>query len=228
MNISEIFYSIQGEGKLTGIPSVFIRTSGCNLRCTWCDTPYTSWEATGQPLDVDQIVDRISKYPTRHVVLTGGEPMIATDVEQLTHRLRQEGYHITIETASTVWKQVVCDLASMSPKLQNSTPFKRDDGRWATQHERIRINVETIRRFMAIADYQLKFVVETPADLGEIDRLLEEIGPHESANVLLMPQGTTTTELDERGPIVADLCKQRGFRYCPRLQIALYGNTRGR
>lgn len=227
MNISEIFYSIQGEGKLTGIPSAFIRTSGCNLRCTWCDTPYTSWEAAGRPLDLEQIIERISDYPTRHVVLTGGEPMIATDVEQLTHRLREEGYHITIETASTVWKQVVCDLASLSPKLQNSTPFKRDQGRWATQHERTRINVETIRRFMAIADYQLKFVVETPADLGEIDRLLEEIGPHDPANVLLMPQGTTTTELDERGPIVADLCKQRGFRYCPRLQIALYGNTRG-
>lgn len=227
MNISEIFYSIQGEGKLTGIPSAFIRTSGCNLRCTWCDTPYTSWEASGEPLDVDRIIERISDYPTRYVVLTGGEPMIATGVEQLTHRLRDEGYHITIETASTVWKQVVCDLASLSPKLQNSTPFKRDQGRWATQHERTRINVETIRRFMAIADYQLKFVVETLADLGEIDRLLEEIGPHESANVLLMPQGTTAAELDKRGPIVADLCKERGFRYCPRLQIALYGNTRG-
>ena len=227
MKISEIFYSIQGEGKLAGVPSTFIRTSGCNLRCTWCDTPYTSWEPEGQLLHIEQILDRVSKFATKYVVLTGGEPMIAPGVEELTQRLTKAGYHLTIETAATVWKEVECDLASVSPKLGNSVPVRRDEGRWARQHERIRINLGTIRRFMAIADYELKFVVETPADMAEIDRLLEALGAYEPANVLLMPQAVTREELHERGPIVAELCKQRAFRFCPRLQISLYGNTRG-
>lgn len=227
MNISEIFHSIQGEGKLAGVPSVFVRTSGCNLRCVWCDTPYTSWEPEGEPLSVDVILDRVAEYSTHHVVLTGGEPMIDADVVELTHRLTGNGYHTTIETAGTVWKDVTCDLASISPKLSNSTPWQREGGRHAEAHERNRINLDTIRRFMAVGDYQLKFVVDAPADIDEIDELLAKVGSHESSNVLLMPQGTTQEELAKREPWVADLCKQRGFRYCPRLHIALYGNTRG-
>ena len=227
MNISEIFYSIQGEGKLAGVPSVFVRTSGCNLRCVWCDTPYTSWEPEGEALGVDAILDRVAEYGTHHVVVTGGEPMIDADVVELTHRLKSGGFHITIETAGTVWKDVACDLASISPKLANSTPRRRDGGRHAEAHERNRIDVETIRRFMALADHQLKFVVDDPADIDEIDALLAKLGSHDLSNVLLMPQGTTREELAERGPWVADLCKQRGFRYCPRLHITLYGNTRG-
>ena len=227
MDISEIFYSIQGEGRLSGVPSAFIRTSGCNLRCTWCDTPYTSWEPEGESLPVDTVLARIAEMPTRHVVLTGGEPMIDADVVALTHRLKEEGYHTTIETAATVWKDVVCDLASISPKLANSTPVQRDEGRWADAHEKNRINLGTIRRFMALADYQLKFVVDSPDDLGEIEALLTQLGAYEPSEVLLMPQGVTSEELAEKGPWIADLCKQRGFRFCPRLHILLYGNTRG-
>ncbi len=227
MNISEIFHSIQGEGKLAGVPSVFIRTSGCNLRCVWCDTPYTSWDPEGEPLSVDVVLDRVAEYGTHHVVLTGGEPMIDADVVELTHRLTGNGYHTTIETAGTVWKDVACDLASISPKLSNSTPWQREEGRHADPHERNRINLDTIRRLMALGDYQLKFVVDAPEDLDEIDALLAKVGSHESSNVLLMPQGTTQEELTERGPWVAELCKHCGFRYCPRLHIALYGNRRG-
>jgi len=228
VKISEIFYSIQGEGKLAGVPSAFIRTSGCNLRCTWCDTPHASWEPEGELLEIAEIVDRVSQYSTTHVVLTGGEPMIAPGVEELTCRLRDGGYHVTIETAATVWKDVVCDLASISPKLGNSTPRVRDNGRWAQNHERLRINLVVIRRLMDLGDYQLKFVVDSPGDMAEIDTVLAGIGGYEPANVLLMPQGVTKEELDERGPWVADLCRRRGFRFCPRLQIALYGNVRGR
>ena len=227
MDISEIFYSIQGEGRLAGVPSAFIRTSGCNLRCTWCDTPYTSWEPEGESLPVNTVLARIAEMPTRYVVLTGGEPMIDADVVALTHRLKEEGYHTTIETAATVWKDVVCDLASISPKLANSTPVQRDEGRWADAHEKNRINLGTIRRFMALADYQLKFVVDSPDDLGEIEALLTQLGAYEPSEVLLMPQGVTSEELAEKGPWIADLCKQRGFRFCPRLHIALFGNTRG-
>ncbi len=227
MKISEIFHSIQGEGKLAGVPSVFVRTSGCNLRCRWCDTPYTSWEAVGESLPISRVVDRVKAYNAKHVVLTGGEPMVAADVGELTRRLMDEGHHLTIETAATVWQEVACDLASVSPKLSNSTPHAREGGRFADSHESARIRVEVIRRFMQMPDHQLKFVVDRAEDVDEIDDLIARIGDCEPSNVLLMPQGVSQDELDARGPWVAELCKQRGFRFCPRLHIGLYGNTRG-
>ena len=228
MKISDIFCSIQGEGKLIGVPSVFVRTSGCNLRCTWCDTPYASWDPEGDSLSINEILDRVSAYAARYVVLTGGEPMIAPGIEELCRRLTEGGYHITIETAATVWKDVVCDLASISPKLGNSTPVSRDEGRWADSHEQSRINLDTIRRFMQMPVYQLKFVVDTPEDLAEIDELLAQLDPVDPSNVLLMPQGVTAEELNERGRWITEICKDRGFRFCPRLQITLYGNVRGK
>lgn len=228
MKVSEIFYSIQGEGKLAGVPSTFIRTSGCNLRCTWCDTPYASWEPEGESLEVDQILERIAKYPTTYLVLTGGEPMIAPGIEELCRRLKESGYHITIETAATVWKEVVCDLASINPKLSSSTPRTGDGQQWADSHERTRLNLDTIRRFMRMPDYQLKFVVDRPDDLNEIDAILAQLGPVDPSDVLLMPQGVTAEELSERGRWVAEICKDRGFRFCPRLHITLYGNVRGK
>src|SRR5215831_16384331 len=102
MLISEIFYSIQGEGELTGIPSVFIRTSGCNLRCNWCDTMYASWEPEGKEMSTEEIVTETDKYPARHFVLTGGEPMVAKGIHDLANALSRKGKHITIETAATV------------------------------------------------------------------------------------------------------------------------------
>lgn len=227
MKISEVFSSIQGEGKLAGVPSVFVRTSGCNLRCVWCDSPYTSWEPQGKTMTVDAVVAEVEQYDIRHVVLTGGEPLIAAETTQLTARLREAGYHITIETAATVWRDVTCDLASISPKLANSTPWQRERGRYADSHERARMNLKTIRRFMDLGDYQIKFVVAQPEDLTEIDDVLRQIGPYEKSNVLLMPEGICQEQLTERGKWVARLCIERGFRFCPRLQIALFGNTRG-
>src|SRR5215211_2456212 len=104
MRISEIFFSVQGEGKLTGVPSVFVRASGCNLRCQWCDTPYASWQPEGEDVSVDRIVEQVVGYPAKHVVLTGGEPMIMPDIGPLCAALKGRGYHITIETAATVYK----------------------------------------------------------------------------------------------------------------------------
>lgn len=225
--INELFHSLQGEGKLAGVPSVFIRTTGCNLRCVWCDSPKTSWEPSGVAMSVGEIVERVADFGCAHVVLTGGEPMIAPDVEELTLELRKRGLHITIETAGTVWKDVVCDLASISPKLSNSTPHGRGTQEWIRRHDETRINFDVIRRFMTFADYQLKFVVSSPGDLGEIQELLRAIGPHDPASVLLMPEGVSVTELDARGRWLADLCKQHGYRFCPRLHIYLYGHTPG-
>ena len=104
MQISEIFYSIQGEGRLAGVPSVFIRTSGCNLRCVWCDTPYTSWQPEGTVWPIAKILREVARYANRHVVITGGEPLLARQLQELTDKLKQSGAHVTIETAATIYK----------------------------------------------------------------------------------------------------------------------------
>ena len=222
MKIAELFYSIQGEGSLVGVPSVFIRTSGCNLRCAWCDTPYTSWQPEGAELTLGQIVDEVRAHPARHVVVTGGEPMIAPEIVPLTGRLRALGLHITIETAGTVFQPVACDLMSISPKLSNSTPSDR----WAGQHNRLRIQPEVLLELMGRYPYQLKFVIEKPDDLDEVRALIRLLDA-DPRLVILMPEGTDRDRLRERAVWLAEICKQEGFRFSPRLHVDLYGNRRG-
>ena len=221
MKIAEIFHSVQGEGSLVGVPSVFVRTSGCNLRCAWCDTPYTSWEPEGSDWTLDAILAEVERYPSRHVVVTGGEPMIAPQVVELTKRLRERGKHITIETAGTVMQPVECDLMSISPKLGNSTP----EGNWGRRHDRLRIQPEVLRELMRY-EYQLKFVIAAAGDVEELERVLEAVGA-DRGKVLLMPEGIEAGALRERGVWVAGICKERGFRFSPRLHVELYGNRRG-
>jgi 7-carboxy-7-deazaguanine synthase len=222
LKIAELFYSIQGEGSLVGVPSVFIRTSGCNLRCAWCDTPYASWQPEGADLTLDQIVDEVKAHPARHVVVTGGEPMIAPEIVPLTERLRGLGWHITIETAGTVVQPVACDLMSISPKLANSTP----NGRWAAQHDRLRIQPEVLLELMGRYPYQLKFVIERADDLDEVRALIGTLGADRS-RVILMPEGTDRNRLRERVVWLAEICKREGFRFSPRLHVELWGNRRG-
>jgi len=223
VKISEIFYSVQGEGTLVGTPSVFVRTSGCNLRCVWCDTPYTSWQPEGEERPVDSIVEEVNSYGASHVVITGGEPMIAPGIEELTERLTQ---HITIETAGTVDAHVRCDLMSISPKLANSTPHEQDGGRWAAQHERLRYQPEVLRRLIQLYPYQLKFVISDPSDVTQVRAIIEDIGAAKS-RVLLMPEGVESAVLAERGRWLAEIAKREGFRLSPRLHIELWGNRRG-
>ena len=166
MKLSEIFYSIQGEGSLIGIPSVFVRATGCNLRCVWCDTPYTSWQPEGEDWTLDAIMERVISYSASHVVVTGGEPMISPEILQLTSSLREAGMHITIETAGTVFHPVACDLMSISPKLKTSTPTEREGGRWAAQHERLRYQPAVLQRLVSEYSYQLKFVVAAESRFG--------------------------------------------------------------
>ncbi len=227
MYISEIFHSIQGEGLLTGVPSVFIRTAGCNLRCRWCDTPYTSWSPEGTTRTMDEIMKGVGRFPVRHAVVTGGEPLLMEDLPELTERLAASGYHVTIETAGTVYADLHCDLASISPKLSNSTPWTEAEGKYARNHERLRINRPVLDRFMGAYPYQLKFVVDRQEDLEEIDSLVAELGEVDRTRVLLMPQGRDAGALRSKGVWVAEACKSRGFRYCPRVHIDLYGDTRG-
>jgi 7-carboxy-7-deazaguanine synthase len=229
MRISEIFYSIQGEGELTGVPSVFVRTSGCNLRCIWCDTPYASWNPEGDEMSVDAILAEVSRHPTQFVVLTGGEPMIAKGIHELAAGLRAAGKHITIETAGTVLPHgIACDLASISPKMANSTPSVSQAGAWHQRHEETRRRPEVVAEWVREYPFQLKFVVSSDADIPEIDSLVQAL-PHEipAHKVLLMPQRISLEEISSRNTTFIDLCKSRGYRYCSRLHIDLFGNRRG-
>jgi 7-carboxy-7-deazaguanine synthase len=227
VKIAELFHSIQGEGKLAGVPSVFVRTSGCNLRCVWCDTPYTSWDAEGEDLSLDQIVSRAVTFRTRHVVLTGGEPVIQPDAAELCTRLKQLGLHITLETAGTIHKPLAIDLASLSPKLANSTPWQRD-GRLAQAHERARINLPVLQRFIDESqDFQLKFVVSQRQDMDEIRQLLEALKNWSAEDVLLMPEGIDPAALRAKAEWIVEICKASGFRYCPRLHVEIWGAKRG-
>jgi 7-carboxy-7-deazaguanine synthase len=226
VKISEIFYSIQGEGSLVGIPSVFIRTSGCNLRCVWCDTPYTSWSPEGEELAVETILQRVVGYGASHVVVTGGEPMIAPQIVALSERLRAAGLHITIETAGTVYAPVACDLMSISPKLINSIPREREGGRWAAQHDRLRLQPAILRRLTTEYPFQFKFVVAAPEDLTEIQALCSECAVRPS-DVILMPEGIRSDVLHERALWLAEVCKETGFRFSPRLHVDLWGDRRG-
>ncbi len=226
MKISEIFYSIQGEGMLTGVPSVFVRTSGCNLRCVWCDTPYTSWSPEGADMTVEQILAAVQKHPAKHTVVTGGEPMIAPGIVELTEGIHRLGLHVTIETAGTMYQPVACDLMSISPKLENSTPAEREGGKWAAQHERLRYRPDVLRKLMLEYQYQLKFVVASPEDMTEIAKIIEDTHADRS-RVVLMAEGTTSDVIRERAPWLTEICKREGFRYSPRLHIDLWGNRRG-
>jgi 7-carboxy-7-deazaguanine synthase len=228
MLISEIFYSVQGEGTLVGTPSVFLRTSGCNLRCRWCDTPYASWKPEGTEMSVGQILAAVQVHPTRFVVVTGGEPMIAKEMPMLLAALRAAGKHITIETAGTVPPSgVPCDLASISPKLGNSTPGE-EAGAWAEKHERTRLQPAVLAEWCTRYAVQLKFVISTQADLIEAAQVVASIGvaiPPEQ--VLLMPEGISAEALRSRNALIVEACKAHGYRYSPRLHIDLFGNKRG-
>jgi 7-carboxy-7-deazaguanine synthase len=228
--ISEIFHSLQGEGELTGVPSVFVRTSGCNLRCAWCDTPYASWNPEGDNRSVEEIMAQIESHATaRHVVLTGGEPLIARDIRALAAEIRKSGRHITIETAATVAPEgIACDLASLSPKLLNSAPDAAEHATWRRKHEATRWQPEVVRQWVDGYPYQFKFVVTRPEDVDELEHMLaalqREIPRHK---VLLMPEGITVAQIRARAGWLAGLCKERGYRYATRLHLELYGNRRG-
>lgn len=226
MKIAEIFYSVQGEGVLAGVPSVFVRTSGCNLRCTWCDTPYASWNPEGRDEPLGGILANVRRHWASHVVVTGGEPMIAPEIVQLTQGLKRIDQHITIETAGTVFAPVECDLMSISPKLSNSTPVEREGGRWAAQHDRLRLQPKVLRKLIKNYPYQLKFVIAERADIDEVKSLVQELKA-EKSQVLLMPEGRDPETLRSRAQWLVEVCKFEGYRYSPRLHIDIFGDRRG-
>ena len=230
MKISELFFSIQGEGELTGVPSVFVRTSGCNLRCRWCDTKYASWKPEGENVTINDLLDKVCSYPARHVVISGGEPMIAKGIEEFTHLLKESGKHITIETAGTISPNgIQCDLASLSPKLSDSTPKKGDINKeWIDRHESKRLDYDILSEWVNSYNFQLKFVVSKEEEIKEIQNVISRIeGKILPEKVLLMPEGVAPDTLRSRYDLLIDLCKENGYRLCHRLHIDLFGNTPG-
>ncbi|MGE3314280.1 MAG: 7-carboxy-7-deazaguanine synthase QueE [Planctomycetaceae bacterium] len=226
MQITELFHSVQGEGKYAGTPSVFVRTTGCNLRCWFCDTPYTSWEPEGSRRSWESVRDQVLAYDCEHVVITGGEPLLQAEVGPLTRTLHDAGRFITIETAGTVLLPVYADLMSISPKRPNSTPWERDK-EWALRHEATRDNLDTLRSLTAEYPYQLKYVVDQPEDIADVDAHIATISGIEPDRVYLMPQGVVAEELATRMTWIKAAAAERNYRVSPRLHIELFGNVRG-
>ncbi len=225
MKVNEIFYSLQGEGFLAGAPSVFVRLAGCPLRCRWCDTKYAWDETAGRDYSIDKIIQAVQESPSKFIVITGGEPMINSELPQLVQELKATGKHITIETAGIVFiPDMQCDLMSISPKLSNSTPTETA---LAAIHEDSRLDIAVLRELIDNYEYQLKFVVDSQADLPEIQQTIKEIGNVDTAKVMLMPQAATRDELLDKSLMVAGMCKKMGFAFCERLQVLLWNNKRG-
>lgn len=224
MIIAEIYESFQGEGPWAGTPSLIVRTSGCNLRCWFCDTPYTSWEPDGEHWTLDRLATTVNAADAEHVVITGGEPMLAAQLTELTEICRDAGRTITIETAGTVDRSVECDLLAISPKRPNSTP---DDSQWHTRHEQTRHQPAVVQSLLDRYNSILKFVIDRETDVTDVCRYLEEFPDVESDQVWLMPQARTREELSSQTAWVRAAAEAHCFRFSPRLHVERFGDARG-
>lgn len=239
----EIFHTIQGEGVSVGAPAVFIRASRCNLHCVWCDTDHT-WNFTGTPwphakdavagytkhvkaevtceITPLEAATRILAYGCGRTVITGGEPLLQEPefLEMISHiRVQQPEHQFEVETNGTrlpsqAFHEAVNQF-NVSPKLANS-------GMAAA----LRLKAEALAFFANSPKAWFKFVVAEPADLEEIQTLCDTYQLTRQ-RALLMPEGRTPAELDRHAAWLAEVCRDRGFRFCDRLHIRLWGDKRG-
>jgi organic radical activating enzyme len=218
MKVSEIFYSIQGEGINAGKPAIFIRLAGCNLRCTKetvgfdCDTTYAWTE--GVEMSPKEVIDEIRKYDCSHVVFTGGEPTLQmTEIFRIIDILVGLGYTFEIETNGTIFFDTSRFVTvTVSPKKGC-------------------VNKKVLELFaeecLERDDIFFKFVIVDKKDVEYWLKALEDFHiPKERA--LFIPAGTTEQEIKERSLWLVEECKKYGVRYSPRLQIWLWGNVRGK
>lgn len=239
--LTETFVSCQGEGRLTGTESFFIRLAGCNLRCWFCDTPYASWRVEGARQHLDSIVERAVESGCTHVVLTGGEPLLPLQVGKLTSAIRRAGMHLTIETAGTIDREIECDLLSLSPKMAASAPVaeklivqpsqandpQASERRWHAQHEQRRWRPKVIARLIERSDdYQVKFVIDSPVDCQPTLHAVESLRLPPD-RVWIMPQALRPEQLEPQSQWLRPWCVRHGFHYCDRMHLRWYGAKRG-
>lgn len=234
MKICEEFDSIQGEGKYLGTPSRFIRTVGCNLRCSWknhdgsttiCDTPYSSWNVEkGYEYHPDKTINELGKTGITHIVITGGEPSLQSGLESVCDAFFGSGFHVTLETNCTRYIPCINKVfISASPKLRSSYPT----GLERETHQKNNNFLDVLKKWIRTNDYQIKFVVNDEKDINEFLTIITQarISPD---SVFLMPQGVTPIQFQERMDFILNTCLKYGFRFTPRAHIYLWGNVRGK
>ncbi len=225
--IAEIFLSVQGEGVHAGTPSVFLRTYFCNLTCTWCDTKYT-WQNQDasesgvdyQPMAADAVFEKVMSYDRGHLVVTGGEPLLhQKTLLPVLSALKKAGVYIEVETNGTLRPGAeilqVVDCFNVSPKTSNSLVDAR-----------LRIRRGPLEAFVRSGKAWFKFVIANSHDIDEVEELISAHGLPRG-RVILMPEGVDSDALLIKSRWLVDVCKERRFRFTPRLQILLFGNKRG-
>lgn len=254
--ISEVFHSIQGEGMVTGAPSIFIRVIGCNLRCVFkgstCDTPYTSFcPETAKYSSISDVLNAIEQirkqYPnTEHIVITGGEPLLyRKELCELIRNIRQMmDACITIETNGTLPAlETKVDLYSISPKLSTSEASEEDVQKgiiteeWRQKHARTRYNPDSLLDLIRSSNFQLKFVYSGPECINEINHIIDDIMERDISSrmtdayikrrIMLMPEGINREQIEAHQLECARACMENGWRYCDRLHIRLWDSKRG-
>ena len=232
----EIFHTLQGEGASLGTPAVFLRLSLCNLHCQWCDTPYTwNWQNTPWKhtdgikfskanqiieLSPSEIAPLISRYQCDRLVLTGGEPLLQQkELVELTKLLPGTPF-IEVETNGTQIPSGdfvgIPTQFNVSPKLSNSG-----------MNEKLRLNFEALDLFTSLETALFKFVVCNQVDLDEVKSLQSKLNLPAS-RVHLMPEGRDAETLHKRALWLADICRDHGYRFSPRLHVLLWGNERAK
>ena len=174
-------------------------------------------------MSVEDIVAQLTDI--NHVVLTGGEPMLFDAVVPLSEQCRQHGKTITIETAGTLFREVECDLMSISPKLSSSVPVH--DSHWASRHDALRLQPAVLQQLVDRYNYQLKFVISTLDEVEEVKDLLLKLKNIDPQKVMLMPEGRDPVALWDKARQLVPIVMQHNWRLAPRLQIDLFGDTKG-
>ena len=212
MKVNEIFQSIQGEGLQLGLPAWFIRFSGCNLDCHWCDSKYakTGTMTSAHKLVNDlQIKSEINKITCKNVIITGGEPFIQRDLYKLVKMLHHEGYKIYIETNGTIYKQEIIGFATfiVSPKLQFLNPKY----------------IDALRKWTTVSSF--KFVIGSKKEFDQAVDLCKKLNKFD--DVYFMPKGTNEKVLKSKMLSIAEWIKDLGWgQLTMRMQIYLWGLKR--